>query len=144
MIIQSYGHPRLRVHSGQLRIPEPPLTSESPKRSFNVDAAGGLPHLVAEMLLQSTPGELRVLPALPTAWPTGRITGLRARGGVAIDELTWTARAAAMTCRLVAGSQAARVDARVTVVPPPHPAGPRPSRTVELSFDAVSLTFPEE
>jgi alpha-L-fucosidase 2 len=111
---------------------------------FNVDAAGGLPHLVAEMLLQSTSGELRVLPALPTAWPTGRITGLRARGGVAVDELTWTARAATMTCRLVPDSQPARADARVTVVPPPHFAGPRPSLTVELSSDAVTLTFPEE
>ena len=109
---------------------------------FNVDAAGGLPHLVAEMLLQSTPGELRVLPALPFAWLAGRITGLRARGGVAIDELTWTAGTAAMTCRLVPGTQAARANATVTVVPPPHLAGARGARTVELSSDATTLTFP--
>ena len=109
---------------------------------FNVDAAGGLPALIAEMLLQSRPGELRVLPALPAAWPAGRITGLRARGGVAIDELTWTAQAAAVTCRLVPGSQAARADATVSIVPPPHLAGSHPARTVELSTDAITLTFP--
>jgi hypothetical protein len=67
---------------------------------FNVDAAGGLAALIAEMLRQSTPGELRVLPALPAAWPAGRITGMRARGGVSVDELTWTGRNATMTCRL--------------------------------------------
>jgi len=109
---------------------------------FNVDAAGGLPALVAEMLLQSRPGELSVLPALPAAWPAGRITGLRARGGVAVDELTWTARTAAITCRLVPGSQAARADASVSLVPPPHLRGSHPARTVELSADAITLMFP--
>jgi hypothetical protein len=111
---------------------------------FNVDAAGGLPHLVAEMLLQSTPGELHVLPALPAAWPAGRITGLRARGGVAIDELAWTGQSAAMTCRLVPGSRAARTNTTVDVVPPPHLAGSHPARTVELSADAITLAFPAQ
>jgi hypothetical protein len=57
---------------------------------FNLDASGGLPAVVAAMAVGSTRDELRLLPALPRQWPSGRITGLAARGGIVVDELCWS------------------------------------------------------
>jgi len=40
---------------------------------------------MAEIFIQSQAGEISVLPALPKAWPTGEVKGLRARGDVIVD-----------------------------------------------------------
>ncbi|MBN2775304.1 MAG: glycoside hydrolase family 95 protein, partial [Prolixibacteraceae bacterium] len=38
-----------------------------------------------EMLMQSHAGEIDILPALPAAWPSGKITGIVARGGFVVN-----------------------------------------------------------
>lgn len=66
------------------------MSAHYPNRDvYNADAAHTLPAVLVEMLVQSTPDRLVLLPALPAAYPTGRLYGIRTRFGAVID-ITWT------------------------------------------------------
>ncbi len=72
-------------------FPETMVTAHNPRHVLNTDIAGGLPRLMLLALVDHRPGLLRLLPALPPAWPQGRVEGICCRGQVEVRSLTWNA-----------------------------------------------------
>ncbi|MEE1757402.1 glycosyl hydrolase family 95 catalytic domain-containing protein [Streptomyces sp. SP18CS02] len=96
------------------------MSSHYPGRDvYNADAAHTLPALLIEMLVQSTPGRLVLLPALPKRFPRGAVRGVRTRFGAQVD-LEWHEDGCTATVR---PSRTVRIDLRTS-------AGSRPLELV--------------
>lgn len=116
---------------------------------FNLDASGALPAVVAAMLVGSGSGRISLLPALPGAWPAGRVTGLLVRGGIRVSALDWDRGGVRTTLELPAATRWLRPKGIVVVLPADGrvEAGTNVTqldrRSVSISADAESaeLTF---
>ncbi len=96
---EAYG--RLKVMATGESMYASMMCSHEPNgRIFNCDANGAMPEIIHRMIMQSRPGKLDLLPALPEAWPKGEIRGIRARQQIAIDRLAWNAKLCQLTLRL--------------------------------------------
>jgi alpha-L-fucosidase 2 len=66
---------------------------------FNMDISGGMPAVIIKMLVASDLGRIQLLPALPAAWPSGRIEGVLCRGAIEISCLQWDGNQIEVTLR---------------------------------------------
>ena len=76
---------------------------------FQMDGNFGCVAGVCEMLLQSHAGEIELLPALPAAWPSGKTSGLRARGGYEVSEEWKNGKMVSATVKNISGDGSVKV-----------------------------------
>ena len=61
------------------------------------DGNGSIPEMVNRLAIQSKPGRLLLLPAIPDALPRGSICGTRARGQIVVNRIRWDMEAGTLT-----------------------------------------------
>lgn len=102
---------------------------------FQIDANMGWSAAVQQMLMASSPERILILPALPTRWKNGSVTGLMACGGVEVS-ISWDSDAQTAEVQILSTGK----DQVVKIVPPFSEGDPV---VVELLADQpCSISFP--
>ena len=101
-----------------------------PGRTFQIDGNFGITAGAIEMLLQSHAGEIQLLPALPKAWATGSVKGLRARGGFEVDMDWKDGKLVSATIHSRAGT-----DCMIHYQGNQRPLNLKPGQTIKLAGD---------
>jgi alpha-L-fucosidase 2 len=96
---------------------------------FQIDANTGLSSAVQHMLLHSRTGHISILPALPSRWEKGSITGLLARGRISVS-IWWDMNQGEIEVELCSIGQTQEVAVR-------FPSGDDREMTVELEADVI-------
>jgi hypothetical protein len=106
------------------------VSTHDPKNIFNTDICGGLPAVVLRMLVDSSPGRIDLLPALPPQWPAGTLTGALCRGNIEVRTLQWSPAEITATLR----------SATTQSVAVAIPGEPAPRRVPLVAGKDVTLT----
>ena len=61
-------------------------------KGYGFDPVGTLPDVVNNSLIHAWGGTVDLLPALPAAWSKGSVRGIRLRGQLQVEALSWDTR----------------------------------------------------
>jgi len=90
-----YAYQHVKAMMDRLREPNdmiihpPTRGAMSFDNVYELDGNTGLTAAIAEMIIQSHDGVIRLLPALPAHWKKGKLLGVRIRGG-ALADIVWS------------------------------------------------------
>ena len=88
------------------------VSTHDPGKTFNVDICGGYPSLVMKMLAYAEPGLVSLLPCTPREWSEGSLKGTALRGGIVINDLSWSGENVTATLLVSRIDQTVKVELR--------------------------------
>jgi len=101
---EAYGRLQLMATDRSMYLSMITAHNDGP-RTLCDDGNGSIPEIVNRMAIQSKPGRLMLLPAIPDALPSGSISGIRARGQIGIDLVRWDTKSGTLSTTITSDLQ---------------------------------------